>query len=122
MAHYALLDENNVVVNVITGKDEYDVVDGISDWEQHYGEFTGLTCKRTSYNTLGNQHNAGGVPFRKNYAMIGGVYDPQRDAFIHIKPFESWILNEETCLWEPPIPSPGKAWWDEASLSWVPFE
>ena len=119
MAHYAFLDNNNVVTQVIVGKNENE--DGI-DWETHYGEFTGQMCKRTSYNTIGGEHVSGGTPFRKNYAGIGYTYDAARDAFIPPKPFSSWILNENTCLWNPPIPYPDdeKMYsWDESSTSWV---
>jgi hypothetical protein len=94
--HYAFLDENNVVTEVIVGIDED--VDGI-DWEQHYGEFQGQKCRRTSYNTHGGVHVAGGIPYRGNYAGIGYTYDEQRDAFIPPKPDGDWILNEETFSW-----------------------
>lgn len=117
MAHYAFLDENNIVTEVITGKDE-----GNFDWEQQYGSFRGQTCKRTSYNTYGGVHKLGGIPFRKNYASIGYAYDSVRDAFIPPKPYESWVLNEDTCLWESPIPMPndGKDYvWDEPTTSWI---
>ena len=109
MAHYAFLDENNIVTEVITGKDETDTT---HDWEQFYGEFRGQVCKRTSYH--GN--------IRKNYAGIGYTYDEQRDAFIPPKPFPSWNLIEETCQWEAPTPFPndGKGYfWDESVLSWI---
>jgi len=113
MAHYAILDENNIVVQVIVGKDEGE--DGV-DWEQYYGG------KRTSYNTCGGVHSLGGTPFRKNYAGIGYTYDPIRDAFIAPQPFPSWVLNEDTCVWESPVPFPtdGQLYnWDEATTSWV---
>jgi hypothetical protein len=104
VAHYAFIDENNIVTEVIVGKDEGE--EGI-DWEQHYQQFRpGMTCKQTSYNTKGGVHLNGGIPLRKNYAGIGYTYDSVRDAFIPPKPFSSWILNEETCLWESPIPHP----------------
>lgn len=113
MAHYAFIDENNIVVEVITGRDEYDLVDGIESWEKHYEEFRpGLKCIRTSYN--GN--------IRKNYAGIGFTYDETRDAFIPIKEFNSWILNEDTCKWEAPIPMPIDDkiyYWDEETVSWI---
>jgi hypothetical protein len=121
MAHYAFLDESNIVTQVIVGKDEGE--DGI-DWEQHYGSFMGQTCKRTSYNTQGGVHSGGGTPFRKNYAGIGYSYDAQRDAFIPPSPFASWVLNEDTCQWAPPIPylDDGQAYeWDEPSGSWQPL-
>jgi hypothetical protein len=122
MAHYAFLDENNIVTEVITGRNENEVVDGISDWEQYYGDFRGQVCKRTSYNTRGGVHREGGVPFRKNGAAIGGSYDEARDAFIAPKPYDSWILDEETCLWESPVPYPSDNmlyFWDEPTLSWI---
>ena len=119
MAHYAFLDSNNVVTEVIVGKDEGE--DGI-DWEQWYGEFRGQVCKRTSYNTHGGVHRNGGTPFRKNYAGSGYTYNAERDAFIAPKFFLSWILNETTCSWEPPTPYPtdDKYYrWDEPTLAWV---
>lgn len=118
MAHYAFLDKNNIVTEVIVGVDENE---SNTDWEQHYGNFRGQVCKRTSYNTLGGKHNSGGTPFRKNYAGIGYYYDEQKDAFIPPQPFNSWVLNEETCLWESPIPYPNdeKLYiWNEESQSW----
>jgi hypothetical protein len=125
MAHYAFLDENNAVTEVIVGNDEGE--SGI-DWEQHYGNFRGQICKRTSYNTIEGRHMTGGVPFRKNYAGIGYTYDTQRDAFIPPKPYESWLLNEDTCCWEPPVALPEDVGtgdppkfytWDEANTAWV---
>jgi hypothetical protein len=125
MAHYAFLDENNIVTEVIVGKNEGE--DGV-DWEAHYGAFRGQTCKRTSYNTYGGVHANGGTPFRKNYAGLGYTFDSERDAFIPPKPFASWILNEESCLWEAPVAMPEDAGtgeppkrysWDEATTSWV---
>ena len=119
MAHYAFLDENNVVTEVIVGKNEGE---DNTDWEVHYGNFRGQTCKRTSYNTQGGVHSTGGTPYRKNYAGIGYTYDAQRDAFIPPKPFESWTLDEETCLWNPPVAMPtdgGFYTWDEENQAWV---
>ena len=118
MAHYAFLDANNIVTEVIPGKDEGE--DGV-DWEQHYGEFRGQICKRTSYTTVGGVHTSGGTPYRKNYAGIGYTYDEQRDAFIPPKPYTSWILNEYSCLWESPIPMPtdGQMYsWNEDNQAW----
>ncbi len=98
MAHYAFIDDNNIVTEVIVGKDEGE--DGI-DWEAYYGEFRGQRCKRTSYNTRGGQHISGGTPFRKNYAGIGYTYDPVRDAFIPPRPDgDGWVLDEQSCLWD----------------------
>jgi hypothetical protein len=90
MAHYAYIDSNNVVTNVIVGKDE----EPNFNWEQYYGAL------RTSYNTLAGVHALGGVAFRKNYAGIGYTYDPTRDAFIPPKPSDEHVLNEQTCQWE----------------------
>jgi hypothetical protein len=114
MAHYAFLNENSVVTEVIVGKDETELIEGLSP-EEWYGNFRKQKCVRTSYN--GN--------IRKNYAGIGMIYDSARDAFIGQKPFESWILNEETCRWEAPTPMPtdDKFYvWDEPTLSWKEVE
>ena len=119
MAHYAFLDSNNIVTEVIVGKNEGE--DSI-DWEQYYGEFRGQTCKRTSYNTMGGVHSNGGTPLRKNYAGIGYTYDANLDAFIPPKPFASWTLNVTTCLWESPtlMPTDNKMYrWDEDATSWI---
>jgi len=116
MAHYAFLDENYIVTEVIVGRDESNF-----DWERHYGDIRGQLCKRTSYNTVGGVHNNGGQPFRKNYAGIGYVYDPVRDAFYAQQPYPSWVLNEQTCLWESRVPYPndGKQYrWNEDDLTW----
>jgi hypothetical protein len=119
MAHYAFLNENNIVTEVIVGKDEGE--NGI-DWEQHYGEFRGQTCKRTSYNTSGGVHTQGGTPLRKNYAGIGYTYDSIRDAFIPPKSYNSWVLNEDSCLYEAPTPMPTddkRYSWDEETTTWI---
>jgi hypothetical protein len=120
MAHYAYLDENNIVTQVIVGRNEDDIVldenGNPYDWEVYYG------AKKTSYNTINGVHLNGGTPFRKNYAGIGFTYDESRDAFIPPKLYESWILNEEKCIWEAPIPYPneeGKIFvWNEELLNW----
>lgn len=121
MAHYAILDENNIVINVIVGADED--TDG-KDWEEEYFAMFGKRCVRTSYNTYGNQHADGKEPFRKNYATIGGIYDEDLDAFYTQQPFPSWILNTETCLWEAPFSHPDNPdyvyAWDEEFQRWVP--
>ena len=119
MAHYAFLDSNSIVVEVIVGNDEADTSE---NWETHYGQIKNLTCKRTSYNTQGGQHLNGGTPFRKNYAGIGYKYDSNKDAFIPPQPYNSWVLNNTTCLWEPPIdyPTDGNDYdWDENNNQWV---
>ena len=103
MAHYAYLDENNVVVEVITGVDEG--TDGV-DWEAWYTKFRGLTCKRTSYNTYEGVHTKGGTPFRMNYAHVGATYDATRDAFICRKSFPSWVLVEDSLTWKAPVDYP----------------
>jgi hypothetical protein len=115
MAHYAFLDDDNIVTEVIVGRHEDETVDGISDWETHYGEIRSQRCVRTSYN--GN--------IRKNYAGIGYTYDESRDAFIPPQPFPSWVLNETTCLWDAPVPYPDdglKYDWDEDTVSWVEID
>jgi hypothetical protein len=110
MAHYAFLDDNNIVTEVITGIDETELIEGL-DPETWYGNFRGQVCKRTSYN--GN--------YRKNYAGFGFTYDPERDAFIAPKPFASWTLNEPTCQWQSPVAYPTDGFtysWNEAELAW----
>jgi len=118
MAHYAFLDEHNIVTEVIVGKNENE--DGI-DWEQWYGDFRGQVCKRTSYNTLGNVHNNGGTPYRGNYAAIGYLYRQDIDAFVTPQPFSSWILDSNV-VWQAPIdmPTDGKMYsWNEETQTWV---
>ena len=107
MAHYAFLDSNNVVTEVIVGKNEGE--DGI-DWEQWYGDFRGQVCKRTSYN--GN--------IRKNYAGIGYTYREDIDAFAAPQPYPSWTLDADA-KWQPPVamPTDGMYTWDEATTSWI---
>jgi hypothetical protein len=115
MAHFAEIDDNNIVIRVIVV--EQDVIDsGLfgdpSKWIQ------------TSYNTRGGIHELGGTPLRKNFAAIGYTYDAQRDAFIAPKPanFNSWVFNETTCLWEAPVPMPNNGryyYWNEETLSWI---
>lgn len=115
MSHFAKLDENNVVVFVTVGRDEDD------GKEAELTARTGDVYKQTSYNTRGGVHVLGGTPFRKNYAGIGYIYDEGRDAFIPPKPYQSWLLNEETCLWDAPIAYPtdgGEYVWNEQTTSW----
>jgi hypothetical protein len=110
MAHYAFLDDSNIVTEVIAGIDENELIEGL-DTEIWYGNFRGQVCKRTSYN--GN--------IRKNYAGIGFTYDSERDAFIPPKPFASWILDEATCQWQAPTPYPTNGFtydWNEEELAW----
>ena len=115
MAHYAKI-EDGIVTNVIVAEqDQIDTMDG--QWVQ------------TSYNTRGGIHYApnsndpdGGIALRKNYAIIGGTYDLDRDAFIPPKPFDSWLLDEPTCTWEAPVPqpevAPDKYNWNEETQEW----
>lgn len=111
MAHYAFLDENNYVTDVIVGIDETELIEGKTP-EEWYGNFKGQRCVRTSYN--GN--------IRKNYASIGYYYDEAKDAFIAPKPFPSWLFDDVSCTWYAPVPMPTDVdaiyAWDEASLSW----
>jgi|TARA_R110002153_G_C13269055_1_gene493084 hypothetical protein len=123
MAHYAFLDSNNIVTEVIAGKDETDTS---HDWEAYYSNIRGLTCKRTSYNTFGGVNNVDNDDFRKNYAGVGYSYDSTRDAFIPPQPYTSWVLDEDTCLWESPVPMPteplplGEYYkWDEEIINWI---
>lgn len=126
MAHYALINQDNIVVQVITGVDENIIqtdldgtqVGGSSEaWEEFYQTrpwFNGLYCKRTSYNSN----------IRKNYAGIGFTYDADKDAFIPPKPFESWVLNENTYQWEAPTSVPEKEegfinQWSEVNKEWL---
>jgi len=117
MAHYAFLDDNNIVTEVIVGKDE----GGVTDWEVAYGNFRGQTCKRTSYNTSGNAHSDSGTPFRGNYAGVGHTYDETNDVFYAPKPYDSWVLDETKWQWKAPVdyPSDNKKYtWNEETTSW----
>jgi hypothetical protein len=112
MAHYAFLDSNNIVTEVITGVDENELIEGLSP-EEWYGNFRGQTCVRTSYN-----HN-----IRKQYAGIGYSYNPTADVFITPQPFSSWLLDANYD-WQAPIdyPADGKHYeWDESNQAWVEF-
>lgn len=117
MAHYAFLDSNSIVTNVIVGKEETeDTPEGFNSWEEFYGNEMGQNCRRTSYNTYGNQHKEDGTPFRGNYAGKGYFYDVANDVFYPQQPYASWTLNETTWLWEAPIdyPTDGKGYyWNE---------
>jgi hypothetical protein len=112
MAHFAKVVDG-VVTQVIVAEPEFfqTFVDSSpGEWIQ------------TSYNTHGGEHKLGGTPLRKNYAGIGFTYDRVKDAFIPPKPFASWLLNEDTCLWDAPVamPDDGKFYqWDEATTNWV---
>tara|TARA_B100001059_G_scaffold93098_1_gene92216 strand:+ start:8106 stop:8993 length:888 start_codon:yes stop_codon:yes gene_type:complete len=112
------------VTEVHTGADEIEMVEGEEKdntvyWEGYYGG-----CKRTSYNTQGGVHKLGGTPFRKNYAGVGYIYDPVRDAFYVEQPYASWTLDESTCYWQPPTPRPeeGEWYWKEDATEWVTYK
>jgi hypothetical protein len=112
MAHYAFLDENNVVTEVIVGKDENELLDGLTP-EEWYGNFRSQRCVRTSYN--GN--------IRKQYAGVGYTYDAAADVFIAPQPYDSWLLDSNYD-WQAPVdyPADGNQYtWDEAKQVWVEF-
>jgi len=121
MAHFAKLNSENIVEKILV------VSNQVATNEQAGVDFlnnllkTNDTWKQTSYNTVGGVHKLGGTPFRKNYAGVGYKYDESRDAFIAPKPYNSWTLNETSCLWEAPTPYPddGNLYiWDEENLTW----
>ena len=121
MAHFAKLNSENIVEQILVVSNE------VATNEQAGVDFlnnllkTSDTWKQTSYNTVGGVHKLGGTPFRKNYAGVGYKYDESRDAFIAPKPYNSWTLNETSCLWEAPTPYPddGNLYiWDEENLMW----
>ena len=125
MAHYAFLNKDNIVTDVISGVDEDDTANlpnEFSSWEEFYGDFRGESCKRTSFNTIGNTHREGGTVFRGNYAGLGFIYDETNDVFYPPKPFESWTLNTDTWLWVAPVDLPDDAdneyVWNENTQSW----
>ena len=129
MSHFAKLDENNIVVFVTKGRTSSD------GKEAELTARTGDVYKQTSYNTRGGVHYTDGTPsadqskaLRKNYAGLGYTYDSERDAFIPPKQYNSWVLNEDTCLWDSPVPyptdvgteeNPKRYTWDEEAVNWV---
>ena len=133
MAHFAKLDVNNIVTQVVVLHnnellDENNVEQeslGIQFLHNMYKD--SATWKQTSYNTFAGAHRLGGTPFRKNYAGIGKIYDETKDAFMDQQPFPSWTLNEDTCNWEPPVPYPNELdengpivyRWDESITNWI---
>ena len=128
MAYFAKLGTGNIVEQVLSVNNAVITDANGVEQEQLGVDFinklynTNDVWKQTSYNTVAGIHNLGGIPFRKNYAGIGYTYDSQRDAFIPPKPYNSWILNESTCLWEAPIsyPNDGQYYnWNEETLSWT---
>jgi hypothetical protein len=119
MAHWAQIDENSIVTKITVGDNNDPAGDEGYSW---LIENLGGTWIKTSYNTIGGIHLKGGTPLRKNYPGIGYFYDLERDAFIPPKPYNSWILNEDTCQWQSPIPMPQddkQYYWDELNTSWV---
>ena len=122
MAHYAFI-KDNIVTEVIVGKDETEPApEGFADWEAYYltKRPNQDTCKRTSYNTVANEHELNGTPFRGNYAGIGFTYDEVNDVFYNQSPYPSWILNANW-IWEAPVsmPDDGNAYdWNEETTSW----
>jgi len=121
MAHFAKLGTGSIVERVEV------VHNDVATTEQAGVDFlnsiykTDDVWKQTSYNTFAGEHKLGGTAFRKNYATVGGRYDQTRDAFIPIKPFESWTLNEDTCQWESPVsyPTDGQVYnWNETDQTW----
>lgn len=123
MAHFAKLNTSNKVVEVQVVNNDIatDEAAGVAFLEGLYGQEDGVTWKHTSYNTFGNQHSSNGTPFRKNYAAVGGFYNPDDDAFYCSQPFPSWTLNTTTYLWEPPVayPTDGQPHnWNEQTQTW----
>ena len=127
MAYFAKIGNGNIVEQVIVVNNSVITDENGIEQEQLGIDFinslynTNDIWKKTSFNTHGNVHRLGGIPFRKNYAGIGDTYDEQRDAFIPPKPYNSWILNENTCLWDAPIPKPqdnNVYDWNEETQSW----
>ena len=125
MAYWAEVDENNIVLRVLVGSN-----DEPDEGHQWLNDNLGGTWVKTSFNTHGGVHYGAdgkpddGIPFRKNYASVGMTYDKGRDAFMLPKPFASWVLNEDSCIWKAPTPRPidGEYLWDEPTLSWKEVE
>lgn len=121
MAHYAYIDDNNIVTQVVVGRDENDLPQGVNSWEEYFSSKGKGRCLRTSYNTRNNTHVDGGVPFRGNFAGIGSVYDEELDAFYRQQPFPSWSFNADILDWDAPVPYPDDGigyYWDEEEQAW----
>jgi hypothetical protein len=134
MAHYAFIDENNIVTQVIVGANENETPPtGFDTWESYYEslDWHSGTCLRTSYNTFQNTHLDGGTPYRGNYAGFGMIYDSVNDVFYEQQPYASWTLDTNTWTWQPPIQMPELTeeqknaeevtsyYWDEETSNWV---
>ena len=131
MAHFAKLDEDNVVIRVHRVSNEIATTEALGVKFSQQLHNTNTVFKQTSYNTKGGVHLLGGTPFRKNFATIGGKYDEDKDAFIPPKPYPSWTLNETTCRYDPPVAMPNTTTevdgvqvrdiykWDESVTNWV---
>jgi hypothetical protein len=121
MAHFAKLGSDNIVerVEVVHNNIATDEQAGITFLQNLYNDTA--TWKQTSYNTFANTHKLSGTAFRKNYASVGYTYDETKDAFIAPKPYASWVLNDDTCLWESPVAYPDdgeRHTWNEDTTSW----
>ena len=121
MAHFSKLGSGNIVEQVVVVNNNVAPTeqDGVEFLQNLYNDRA--VWKQTSYNTIGGEHRLGGTPFRKNYGAKGFKYDDIRDAFIPPKNYNSWILNEDTCLWESPVayPTDGQRYfWNEENQSW----
>jgi hypothetical protein len=121
MAHFAKLGTGNIIEKVEVVSNDIATTEqaGVEFLQNLYKDIS--AWKQTSYNTRGGEHLLGGTPFRKNYAGIGYIYNQTKDAFIPPKPFNSWILNETTCLWEAPVTYPDdgeKYTWNESTTTW----
>tara|TARA_R100001086_G_C11639870_1_gene204239 strand:- start:65 stop:457 length:393 start_codon:yes stop_codon:yes gene_type:complete len=127
MAHFAKLDQNNIVITINVVHNNELLIDGAENEQKGINFLNNLfntndNWKQTSYNTLGGVHKLDGTPFRKNYAGIGYTYNENKDAFIPPKPYSSWTLNDDTCRWEAPVayPDDGKDYrWNEETTNWV---
>ena len=122
MAHFAKLGTGNKIIKVEVVSNDIATTEqnGMDFLNNLYGSRD--VWKQTSYNTIGGEHKLGGTPFRKNYANIGYKYDQTKDAFIAPKPFNSWTLNETTCIWEAPVqyPTDNQDYiWNETILNWI---
>ena len=134
MAHYAFINDENIVVQVIVGNNEDTTPpEGFDTWEAYYEslEWHTGTCLRTSYNTYQNSHILGGTPFRGNYASVDMIYDATNDVFYEQQPYASWTLDSSTWTWQPPVPYPTLTqeqldaddvtsyYWDEETTNWI---